>query len=159
MEGQNRPSTGFFLFHGALDLGGLERGLESGYRAAMPLIRFNSQTARAAALRGAEVRRRKKAAELLRQAEERERIEREAREPLPADAYLAKRIARIRCALDRYDDMLLVETDPQKAQWLATVTSKLAEQERVLCGRPQPGQLRPATPPRRSPSSAPIIPE
>lgn len=72
--------------------------------------------------------------------------------------YLQIRIARIRAQLDRFDEMLLLETDPQKAQWLATVTAKLSEQERVLAGRPQPGQLRPTSPSRRA-ISPPLVPE
>jgi molecular chaperone GrpE (heat shock protein) len=75
------------------------------------------------------------------------------------EEYLQKRIGRIRAQLDRCDEMLLVEIDPQKMQWLATVTAKLSEQERILSGRPAPGQLRPSTPSRRSPPLVPLVPE
>ena len=54
--------------------------------------------------------------------------------------------------------MLLVERDPQKALWLASVTAKLAEQERILAGRPNPGHLRPSAPSRRH-TPRQIIPE
>jgi hypothetical protein len=69
--------------------------------------------------------------------------------PVASEVYLEERIKCVRLQLERFDQMLLVERDPQKAQWLATVTAKLAEQERMLAGRPAPGQLRPSAPSRR----------
>jgi len=79
-------------------------------------------------------------------------------EPDKPEDYLQKRVERIRLQLDRYDDMLLDERDPQKAQWLATVTAKLAEQERIISGRPNPGHLRPSPPSRRQAPKT-IVPE
>ena len=88
--------------------------------------------------------------------EERKRLLNSA---LPADKYLELRIQRIRAQLDRFDEMLLNERDPQKAQWLATVTAKLSEQERILAGRPAPGQLRPSTSRRSSGLPSALVPE
>ena len=122
---------------------------------------FTPETARIAAAKSHEVRRKKREAETLRLAEEHQRQQEAASTTLPGDSYLAKRLARVREALDRYDALLLVECDPQKAAWIVTVTSKLAEQERILCGRPAPGNYRPTAPRRRSTNGtqAEVIPE
>ena len=114
------------------------------------LIPFTSETARAAGLKAAENKRRRKAqAELLEatlQAEERAARVTQA----GGDDYIARRLHRVRAALDRYDDLLLTECDPQKASWLATVIHKLSDLERILAGRPAPGNYRPTAPKRRS---------
>jgi hypothetical protein len=74
------------------------------------------------------------------------------------EEYLTKRIGRVRAQLDRLDEMLLVECDPQKLSWLATTSAKLSETERILAGRPNPGHLRPTTIRRGAPAAA-LVPE
>ncbi len=39
--------------------------------------------------------------------------------------------------------MMLKETDPQKLDRLASAQTRLAEQERIMSGRPLPGSRRP----------------
>lgn len=62
------------------------------------------------------------------------------------------------------DAMVLEETDPQKLDRIASAQAKLAEQERILDGRPLPGSRRPGSerPARMisvSAVSTPILPE
>jgi hypothetical protein len=69
-----------------------------------------------------------------------------------ADCYVNERLARVRLQLDRLDKMMMSEKDPQKLDRLASAQARLAEQERILNGRPLPGSRRPAAdaPPKRS---------
>ena len=60
------------------------------------------------------------------------------------DEYRAKRLARVRKQLDRIDDLMDEECDPQKLDRLASAQARLAEQERILRGEPLPGSRRPA---------------
>lgn len=53
------------------------------------------------------------------------------------------RLLRIRTELDRLDALLSKTTDGKELQAIATTIHKLTEIERVLDGRPLPGQLRP----------------
>jgi hypothetical protein len=59
------------------------------------------------------------------------------------DDFSRARLSRVRRQLDRLDNMMEGETDPQKLDRLASAQAKLAEQERQLAGRPLPGSLRP----------------
>src|SRR5262245_45793669 len=59
------------------------------------------------------------------------------------DPYVASRLMRVREQLNRLDSMMSKETDPNKLDRLASAQSKVAEQERILDGRPLPGQRRP----------------
>jgi hypothetical protein len=120
---------------------------------------FTPENARLMALRSAESRRRKKAAEQLRQAEEQERIRQAAQNPLPSDAYVAQRLARVRAQLDRIDGMLLLELDPQRLDRLAAAAARLSEVERTLAGRPAPGAYRPSAPRRRAEPGPLLVPE
>jgi hypothetical protein len=52
----------------------------------------------------------------------------------------------VRKHLDRLDELMMTETDPQKLDRLASAQARLAEQERILDGRPLPGSLRPKPP-------------
>lgn len=52
--------------------------------------------------------------------------------------YRTLRLARVRAHLDRIDSMIERETDPQRLSQLAQACDKLAEQERLLAGRPAP---------------------
>jgi hypothetical protein len=74
----------------------------------------------------------------------------------PGD-YAGARLMRVRVQLDRLDELMLTESDPQKLDRLASAQARLSEQERVLAGRPLPGLRRPAkeAPPRR-PSMAAV---
>jgi hypothetical protein len=51
--------------------------------------------------------------------------------------------------LDRIDGMIEKETDPMKLDRLASAQARLAEQERLLAGRPMPGSFRPKKPAER----------
>jgi len=75
--------------------------------------------------------------------------------PLPAEqlsGYVEKRLVRVRRQLDRIDEMLMEESDPQKLDRLAAASMRLAEQERILAGRPLPGSRRPPKEPVRRPA-------
>jgi hypothetical protein len=120
---------------------------------------FTKENAAEMARRGAVTRRRKYQERKLREERDRQRAAQVLADNDPTADYITIRIGRIRAQLDRLDEMLLLESDPQKLSWLATCTAKLAEQERVLSGRPQPGQLRPAAPRRRNGDHSPVIPE
>jgi hypothetical protein len=120
---------------------------------------FTKENAAEMARRGAIVRRRNIAERKARQERDRQRAKEVLENTDPTADYITIRIGRIRAQLDRFDEMLLEENDPQKAQWLATVTAKLQEQERILSGRALPGQLRPAVPRRRNGDHSPVIPE
>lgn len=66
---------------------------------------------------------------------------------------------RVRAQMRRLDEMLSRERDPLSLDRLARALAVLAEQERLLDGRPLPGSLRPRT--RRSSQDAaqPLEPE
>ena len=74
--------------------------------------------------------------------------------------YRARRVARVRRQLDRIDEMMMEEMDPQKLDRLASAQARLSEQERVLSGTPLPGSLRPAAERTQrglgAPASAPV---
>lgn len=124
----------------------------------MSVTLFTKETARAAALRSHEVRLANKRAAALRKAELEREILAAALKPLPADQYVAQRLARVRAQLDRLDTMLLEELDPQRLDRLAAASARLSEIERQLAGRPGPGQFRP-TAPRRRVDETVIVPE
>jgi hypothetical protein len=65
--------------------------------------------------------------------------------------YVLKRLERVRAQLSKIDTMLEEEVDPAKLDRLAACQARLAEQERLLAGRPLPGSNRPAKPGRRQP--------
>jgi hypothetical protein len=54
-----------------------------------------------------------------------------------------RRLLRVREQLDRLDKLILAEKDPQRIDRLASAQARLAEQERILDGRPLPGSHRP----------------
>ena len=84
-------------------------------------------------------------------AERAERLEAEvqtaARELL--DEFAARRLMRVREQLQRLDDLAAQATDSKVLKELADATTRLAEQERILAGRPLPGSRRPAAEPKR----------
>ncbi len=80
-------------------------------------------------------------------------------QPIPMDEYLARRLERVRKQLDRLDEMILEEEDPQKLDRLVSASSRLEEQERKLSGRFAPGSTKPSTKPTREtrPRIDPIV--
>jgi hypothetical protein len=65
------------------------------------------------------------------------------------DTYAAMRLARVRDQLNRIDQMMQSEKDPQKLDRLAAASMRLSDQEFALAGRPKPGNCKPA-PARRT---------
>jgi hypothetical protein len=63
--------------------------------------------------------------------------------PAPEQQYSATRLTRVRMLLDRLDQLLATETDPQKLDRLAAAADKLSQQECWLSGRPRPGVRKP----------------
>ena len=81
-------------------------------------------------------------------------------EPSPAtpDTYLSARLVRVRLQLSLIDSAIEREAatnkpDGQRLNWLASAQERLAEQERMLAGRPSPGSLRPSAPGKRATSA------
>jgi hypothetical protein len=77
--------------------------------------------------------------------------------PQPTPSYLARRLNRVRFQLDAVDTAIEAETrkhepDGQRLNWLAQAQERLAEQERLLDGRPLPGSMRPASTAANTPS-------
>ncbi len=60
-----------------------------------------------------------------------------------ADDYARARVDRLRLQLDRIDDMMLTEDDPQRLDRLASAQARVSEQLRIASGKPLPGSLRP----------------
>ena len=60
------------------------------------------------------------------------------------DPYLVARLNRVRAQLDKLDRMMISELDPAKLDRIASAQARLAEQERILAGRPLPGSRKPA---------------
>lgn len=75
---------------------------------------------------------------------------------VPLDPFTEKQRDIIRARMERLTDKLDTEEDPSKLDRLAAAWSKLAEQERILDGRPLPGSRRPREE-RRAPR--PSLPE
>lgn len=124
----------------------------------MPTPLITRENAVEFAHRSAESRRRNRAARIEQAARERQALEDLARITVPNDEYVQKRLARVRAQLDKIDAQLLNEHDPQRVERLAAASSRLAEQERVLAGRPAPGAYRPSAPRRRVEPEA-LVPE
>ena len=74
------------------------------------------------------------------------------------DEFTAKRLIRVRKQLERLDDMLEAEQDTKRIKELSDATTRLAEQERQLSGRPLPGTLRPDKP-KSKPAQLPPAPD
>jgi hypothetical protein len=69
--------------------------------------------------------------------------------PPGTDPYVTERLSRVRGQLDRLDGLMATEKDPQRIDRLASAQYRLAEQERILSGRPLPGSRRPGREPAR----------
>ena len=66
-----------------------------------------------------------------------------------ANDYASRRLARVRVQLDLVDKRITEQAnaktlDGQSLNWLCSAQERLAEQERILAGRPLPGSRRPA---------------
>jgi len=61
----------------------------------------------------------------------------------------------VKLQLDRVDGMVMTEKDPQKLDRLASAQARLAEQERIMSGRPLPGSMRPRPDRRQAPAPLP----
>jgi len=109
----------------------------------MPSARFTSANAKEMAAKSAETRRKLR--------EERAKAAQVPElPPLPSEAlpgYLNERLVRVRAQLDRLDAMLLHAVDAQEIERLARAAGVLAEQERLLDGRPLPGSRKPGKEP------------
>jgi hypothetical protein len=62
----------------------------------------------------------------------------------PDDAFRQRRLERVRQQLNRLDEMAAKEKNPLTLDRLYSAIAKLAEQERILAGRPLPGSHRPS---------------
>jgi hypothetical protein len=100
------------------------------------MARFTAANAREMAARSLAAR---KAAETERTAS-RASVSLPAAAPAGTDPFIVARLARVRQQLSRLDAMLEKETDPQKLDRLASPQFRLADQERILAGRPLPGK-------------------
>jgi hypothetical protein len=98
--------------------------------------RFDSEKARAAALKSVESKR-------LKKLEQAKLCLPDAVKASPASNYVAERLVQVRAQIAKLDRRILETRDAQKINWLASAVSKLQEMERILAGRPLPGQLRP----------------
>ncbi len=73
--------------------------------------------------------------------------------------YVGLQLTRVRAQISRVNEMIDQEKDAQQLERLARALNVLSERERVLDGRPTPGQLRPAKePPKRGPARAWVDP-
>lgn len=75
-----------------------------------------------------------------------------------ANDYVSRRLARVRVQLGLVDKAFETEAtkatpDGQRLNWLAQAQERLAEQERLLSGRPLPGSRRPKEDHARGPRS------
>lgn len=72
----------------------------------------------------------------------------------PDDAFRQRRLERVRQQLNRLDEMAAKEKNPLLLNRLYSAIEKLAEQERILAGRPLPGSHRPAKQQRQDKAAA-----
>jgi hypothetical protein len=81
-----------------------------------------------------------------------------ANDTLKVDGYVAKRIVQVRRQIEGLNERLEAAVDPKDIKALCDAISKLAELERVLAGRPLPGQRRPGkdAPTRRPATVSPL---
>jgi hypothetical protein len=104
--------------------------------------RFTTANAREMAARSQAARRQR---EMQRQATSAMAAATPQPNPRPGDndQFVTKRLARVRKQLDRIDGLIEKETDPMKLDRLASAQARIAEQERLLAGRPLPGSRKP----------------
>lgn len=87
-----------------------------------------------------------------RKAEERlRRLNEPEPEPVKPAEYVTSQLVCIRAQIDKLNRAIMRMVDAKKLHWLCGAVAKLREQERILDGRPLPGQLRPSgAKPRKS---------
>lgn len=114
----------------------------------LPTVRqhfFNHDNAHAMAAKSAQARRERQAQLEIVQANS------------PVDQqYIAQRLVCVRTQIERLNQRLEQEQDPVKLEKLINGIYKLTELERVLSGRPLPGQLKPTAPRVIRPSAEPL---
>ena len=76
-----------------------------------------------------------------------------------ANAYVITRLSRVRVQLDLVDRRITEQAkaktvDGQVLNWLCAAQERLAEQERILAGRPLPGSRKPAPERPTAPATA-----
>ena len=59
------------------------------------------------------------------------------------DSFTFQRLMRVRAQIERIDALLADEDEPKQLKELADALTRLADQERILAGRPLPGSRRP----------------
>lgn len=87
--------------------------------------------------------------------EARRAAKRAAEEAAIPEDYTEARLARVRAQLDLVDEQIEAAAngkDAKRLKDLCDAQARLAEQERVLAGRPLPGSHRPSAPPRKRPA-------
>lgn len=72
--------------------------------------------------------------------------------PVKAEEYVEKRISQVRAQIDALNAKLERTKEPRDLKFIAESIVKMSELERVLSGRPSPGQFRP-----KSGKSAPDV--
>jgi hypothetical protein len=77
-----------------------------------------------------------------------------APDPQHKDPFTTDQRDTVRAQMKRLNGLMKEEADPQKLDRLASAYAKLAEQERILDGRPLPGSHRPSAGPTRRQSAA-----
>lgn len=100
---------------------------------------FTSANAREMALRAAKARAENKAKREWESLQPKP----EPQAPDPNAIYVAQRIVRVRAQIEALDKRLERCKDAKDLKFIADSIAKLAELERVLSGRPAPGQYRP----------------
>lgn len=71
-------------------------------------------------------------------------------------AYVAARVRQVRKQIDAINRRIEAEDDPQRLDRLVLAVYRLTELERVLSGRPLPGQLKPIAQRQVRPEAEPI---
>lgn len=99
--------------------------------------RFNSENAKAFGLIG-----RIKRTENLRLAKERAAQTPATKQKLARD-YTQEELTCVRRQIERLNRKMMTAKGGQEINWIASALTKLREQERILDGRPLPGQYRP----------------
>jgi len=110
--------------------------------------RINPTNAREMALRSWDARRKRKAEALA-------SITNPA-PPVASDVYVQEQLIITRAHLERLDKRLATASDALDIDRLARARASLAEQERILAGRPLPGKAKEEKPARSK--AAPLLP-
>jgi len=77
-------------------------------------------------------------------------------EPEPDRAYVSLRVKCVRRQIESVNRRIESESDPMRLDRLVNAVYRLTELERVLSGRPLPGQLKPVAQRQVRPEAEPI---